>query len=356
MLRAGLSDMALLEGMMKTGLSRRGTNAEPTPVMMYWLLQSGHEWRYGFHGTMEQLGEVVLSQKGLSPKEKAQPLECLLHALYAQGKCAEMIAKGNALLPEIPTENQTEIRLYLARAYACLGQIDKALTEIALVKEKAPLPLRPKYDAFRVRIYGLAEQYAQAVGEADKQLESAKLPGEFHYIYPYKAFSLMALGKKDKAIAAFREMAAKFPGEITVLYTSGYHLLNLLEDPTEGELLIQRAIEIRKQANENKAATIPNDEQVLGWAHFRQGRKDEAARHLRSAARLPGAEYTPAIWAHLGDVESALGNGEEARKYWKKALDLAEKGVGINEMWYIPSQFKAQLKQKLAQAAGDTGQ
>jgi hypothetical protein len=75
-----------------------------------------------------------------------------------------------------------------------------------------------------------------------------------------------------------------------------------------------------------------------------------------SAASLPGAEYKPFIWAHLGDVESALGNGEEARKHWKKALNLAEKGVGINEMWYIPSQFKAQLKQKLAQAAGDTGQ
>ena len=51
-----------------------------------------------------------------------------------------------------------------------------------------------------------------------------------------------------------------------------------------------------------------------------------------------------------------MGNGEEARKQWEKALDLAEKGVGINEMWFIPSQFKAQLKQKLAQAAGDTGQ
>jgi hypothetical protein len=75
-----------------------------------------------------------------------------------------------------------------------------------------------------------------------------------------------------------------------------------------------------------------------------------------SAASLHGAEYKPFIWAHLGDVESAMGNGEEARKQWEKALDLAEKGVGINEMWYIPSQFKAQLKQKLAQAAGDTGQ
>jgi len=38
------------------------------------------------------------------------------------------------------------------------------------------------------------------------------------------------------------------------------------------------------------------------------------------------------------------------------ALDLAEKGMGINEMWYIPKLFKADLKQKLAQAAGDTGQ
>ena len=51
-----------------------------------------------------------------------------------------------------------------------------------------------------------------------------------------------------------------------------------------------------------------------------------------------------------------MGNGEEARKHWKKALDLAEKGIGINSRYYIPSQFKAQLKQKLAQAAGDSGQ
>jgi tetratricopeptide (TPR) repeat protein len=356
MLQAAISDLTLIEGMMKTALARRGTPTEPTPVMMYCLLKFGNTWGCDFHGTMEQLGEVVLSQKGLSPKEKARPLEWYLDALFSQGKCAAVITKGNALLTEIPAENQTEIRFTMARAYAYLGQIDKAMAEVALVTEKAPLTLRHAYDSGRVRIYGLAEQYEQAVAEADKQLKLVKLPEEFHYICPFKAFSLVGLGKNDEAIAIFRDLVAKFPVDTNCLLSSGYHLLNLLEDPSEGERLIQRATEIREQANGNKSSELPNYEQALGWAHFRQGRKDEAARHLRKAASLPGAEYKPFIWAHLGDVESAMGNGEEARKHWKKALDLAEKGVGINEMWYIPSQFKAQLKQKLAQAAGDTGQ
>ena len=356
MLRAGLSDLNLLEDMMKTALARRGTNAEPTPVMMCWLQEACDAWYFGIYDTMEELAEVVLAQKSISPNDKASTKTSLLNSMNSQGKFAQVIAKGPTLLKDVPTEKQAEIRYQIAKAYALSGKLDQALKELTKLMDNVPESHRFAWNCHKTRLYSYAGDYEKSLAESTKLIQSAKFQDQIALIQPVKCMALLGLDKKVEAIAAFRETALKFPNDRDSLVKAGYHLITLLDDPSEGENLILRGLDLKSFDNGGASCESTDYFFTMAQIHFRHGRKDEAARLLRQAIRTPGAKFTPQIWNNLGDVESALGNGEEARKHWKKALELTEKGVGIDAMWYIPSQFKVQLKQKLAQAAGDSGQ
>lgn len=92
------------------------------------------------------------------------------------------------------------------------------------------------------------------------------------------------------------------------VYNNLAHVLTELGDPA-AIAHAERAVE--------RAPGNPNMLDTLGWALARQGRHEEALRHLREARlRLPSAEVK---W-HLGYVLAQLGREREARRELEAAL------------------------------------
>jgi len=67
---------------------------------------------------------------------------------------------------------------------------------------------------------------------------------------------------------------------------------------------------------------------TLGWVHFRQGRAEEALRHLeRSLEALPEEDAT--VLDHTGDALAKLGREAEALKRWTRAFVLDPSVAGL---------------------------
>ncbi|WP_146198489.1 tetratricopeptide repeat protein [Rhodohalobacter mucosus] len=58
---------------------------------------------------------------------------------------------------------------------------------------------------------------------------------------------------------------------------------------------------------------------TLGWIHFKKGNYEEARRYIEQAVETGNAGVD--VLEHLGDVYDALGDPENARIWWQKALD-----------------------------------
>jgi len=58
----------------------------------------------------------------------------------------------------------------------------------------------------------------------------------------------------------------------------------------------------------------------LGWAYYKKGEFKLAEKYLRQAVeQMPDDGI---LREHLGEIYSALGNMEEARRQWKQALEF----------------------------------
>ncbi|MCA8930000.1 MAG: tetratricopeptide repeat protein [Alphaproteobacteria bacterium] len=101
--------------------------------------------------------------------------------------------------------------------------------------------------------------------------------------------------------------------QASVLNYLGYSWIDRGENLQRAEDMIRRAVELR-----------PEDGFIvdsLGWAYFRTGRFQEAARELERAATLEPVD--PTINEHLGDAYWRVGRKAEARYQWQRALNLA---------------------------------
>jgi len=57
-----------------------------------------------------------------------------------------------------------------------------------------------------------------------------------------------------------------------------------------------------------------------GWVLYKSGDYPGAVRELKRAAEVITDD--PVVFDHLGDAYKAMGDTENARKYWQKALEL----------------------------------
>ncbi|MEQ9248749.1 MAG: tetratricopeptide repeat protein, partial [Nitratireductor sp.] len=92
----------------------------------------------------------------------------------------------------------------------------------------------------------------------------------------------------------------------------GYSWVDMNIKLEEGLELIGRAVELR-----------PNDGYIvdsLGWAHYRLGRYEEAAKELERAVSLRPED--PVLNDHLGDAYWRTGRRLEATYQWSHARDL----------------------------------
>jgi Tfp pilus assembly protein PilF len=115
------------------------------------------------------------------------------------------------------------------------------------------------------------------------------------------------------------------PRNARYLNNLGYHLAEL-------GVRLDRALACTEQA----IKLVPNSADFIdsyGWVLFKLGRLKEAEYQIRRAIIIDST--IAEIWEHLGDIYWASGKKREAKRVWKKALDMG----GVED--------EAELREKL---------
>jgi len=129
----------------------------------------------------------------------------------------------------------------------------------------------------------------------------------------------------DKAILMYERLIKLAPRNARYLNNLGYHLAEL-------GVRLDRALACTEQA----IKLVPNSADFIdsyGWVLFKLGRLKEAEYQIRRAIIIDST--IAEIWEHLGDIYWASGKKREAKRVWKKALDMG----GVED--------EAELREKL---------
>ena len=160
------------------------------------------------------------------------------------------------------------------------------------------------------------------VDEASELLDRAlnKYPNETDLLF---ARVLLNDSRDDRQASErdLRQIITMQPEDSRALNHLGYMLADQTDRYEEALELIERAI-----------AVSPDDPAIidsLGWAQFKLGRLEDALYNLRRAyAAFPD----PEVAAHLGEVLWELGEREEARLIWQRALEQDPESEHINDV------------------------
>jgi len=130
----------------------------------------------------------------------------------------------------------------------------------------------------------------------------------------------------DSAIAAFKEILKHDPDNAQALNYLGYTLADRNMQLDYAKDLIARAVKLQP----NNAAYLDS----YGWVYYRLGDYTRALEYLESAAKL---DNDPVIFDHLGDAYLATGQPEEAKVWWRKALEQQPDNAEIKEKLGVES-------------------
>lgn len=111
----------------------------------------------------------------------------------------------------------------------------------------------------------------------------------------------------------FKMLLNSNPNDAATLNYLGYLLAEYTDRYEESYHILSWALQIE-----------PNNPHItdsVGWALFRLKRYQEALEHLEKAKSLFFPQVSAEIEAHIGELHWTLGNKEEARKIWNKALN-----------------------------------
>ena len=220
-------------------------------------------------------------------------------------------------LDKVPAD-RTDLALLVRRASLMVrqGQVDAGL---ALVKNGAA---RGNPDA-RARLLAQAQVLRDAgrqqaafdlLGEAVKQS-----PEDSGLVYE-QAMLAEQLKQYDTMETLLREVIRLKSDDAQAYNALGYSL-------AERDLRLDEALKLIQHA----VALAPDDPFILdslGWVYFRQGRADEALKLLQqSYAARPHAE----VATHLGEVLWALGQRDEAMRYWREAQRRERDNTALRE-------------------------
>lgn len=196
-----------------------------------------------------------------------------LQLLLVEGKVQEAITVGKQAAQEIP---QDPIILYfLGSAYLSNHDNQQALDNF---KEAATLPARKPLKA---SIYsGIGSAYA-------------------------------AIRKWDQAFKNYEHSLKYNPDNPGVLNNYAYYLSVQNRDLEKAEKMAQRAIELDPQN--------PSYLDTVGWIYYQMGKYKEAQKYIQQS--LDTGNASAEVMEHMGDVMDKLHNSEQAKYWWRKALE-----------------------------------
>lgn len=213
-----------------------------------------------------------------------------------------------------PLKPNAEIQAGLA--LETLGRPDEAVKHLmALIAERPD-----DVDALSAlgNIYRSRKLFTEAAETYDKAIAKIAAPGRANWdLFYFRGIARERTKRWPEAEADLRKALELMPEPLgreraLVLNYLGYSLVDQHLKLDEALGMLRRAVELR-----------PRDGYItdsLGWAYYRLGRYEDAARELERAMELRPSD--PVINDHLGDVYWKVGRQLEARFQWNAARDL----------------------------------
>ncbi|MCL1986148.1 MAG: tetratricopeptide repeat protein [Betaproteobacteria bacterium] len=196
---------------------------------------------------------------------------------------------------------------------ATLGKKEEALAFLKQEREKAP----EDHKLFQLEIRHLAfmERLDAALALADTGMRNWPADLDLAFL---RASLLDERGDKKAAFAAMEKIARADPKYYQALNYLGYTLADENRELSRALELLTKAVDL--------APDLAYILDSLAWAQYRLGKFNAAWESISKVVDMDSSE-DPTIWEHYGDIATALGKVEEARKGYAKALDLNPKNA-----------------------------
>jgi tetratricopeptide (TPR) repeat protein len=228
--------------------------------------------------------------------------------------------------------NRVLFHLYLAEALMARGEVKAALEEADAAVNDSGAEDRLACRLDRAEFLSEAGKHREAIAECRQLLEEYTRQSDARKVRLRYSSILSTANDPTHAEQQLRVLLDVDSSDALVCNNLGYLLAEQNKDLAEAERLIRKAIDLdRDQRRDNKEGVDEGENAAyldsLGWALFRRGKFDEAARELERASTLADGEEDPVVWDHLGDACQRLGRTPQAIAAWRKAIALYEIGV-----------------------------
>ncbi len=119
-----------------------------------------------------------------------------------------------------------------------------------------------------------------------------------------------------------------FPGQLPLMHVAGQSLLDA-ERYDEAQTRFEEALALAEEDNATQTTEHAEIMAALGWTFFKQGNYTDAKTWIGNA--LDAGLNTATVFDHYGDVHARLDDWDAARRYWRKALELAPNNQALQE-------------------------
>jgi tetratricopeptide (TPR) repeat protein len=222
--------------------------------------------------------------------------------------------------------NPAAIRYYLAGCLEMLGKTDEALQVID--EAAAAQPANPRFENRRGWILYHAQRWADARDAYAEFLNKhqARQQPEVRDMLRSSKLALsnleLELGNFPQAVEWLEQVLDEYPEDAGALNDLGYLW-------ADRGVHLERALRMTQQAVEQEPKNKAYRDS-LGWALYRLGRYDEAAREL--AIAIEGEEPDGVLLEHYGDVLDKQGKPADAHAQWQRAAEAFEKEKELDKL------------------------
>ena len=210
----------------------------------------------------------------------------------------------------------TNAVVHSALIYHDSGRIDRAIKVVKTALGDEPDHI--DYYLYLGSFYEELERFEDALEVLHEGLARDNANGRLHFrtgvVYD-------KMGRKDKSIAAMKNVLQLTPNDAEALNYLGYTYADMGINLDEAELLIQSALKLK-----------PDDGYItdsLGWVYYKRGDYGQALELLIKAVSLI-PDY-PVILEHLGDVYYKMDSKTKALNYYRQSLKKKTSGRGSLE-------------------------
>jgi tetratricopeptide (TPR) repeat protein len=238
-------------------------------------------------------------------------------------------------------EERREPHMLMSRIYEILGRLDKAIEEFEILRKMSP----DSVDILRytARLYSLNEQPNEAVRLIEKAVQ---LQPENDSLYHSLSLAYTAVEKYDLAsesmrtairlndskdsyyfeLGALLERSGKYSDaienmqraiEINPMHSNAHNFIGYMY-AQEGQYLDKALTHLKKALSIQPRNGYFLDS--LGWIYFKKGDSEKALTQIKKAMVYTAPD--PVLYDHLGDVQFALKNYDEAHGAWQTSLSL----------------------------------